>query len=46
MPKEACIHLRYADGQGNFVLHNDANYQINTDPAFNSRDWQRIEPVP
>jgi hypothetical protein len=36
----------YADGQGNFVLHNDANYQINTDPAFNSRDWQRVDPVP
>lgn len=36
----------YADGQGNFVLHNDANYEINTDPAFNARDWQRIEPTP
>jgi hypothetical protein len=35
----------YTDRQGNYVLHNDANYQINTDPAFNSRDWQRIEPV-
>jgi hypothetical protein len=35
----------YTDRQGNYILHNDANYQINTDPAFNSRDWQRIEPV-
>lgn len=35
----------YTDRLGNYVLHNDANYQINTDPAFNSRDWQRIEPV-
>lgn len=33
----------YADGQGNYVLHNDANYEINTDPAFNAHDWQRIE---
>jgi hypothetical protein len=35
----------YTDQQGNYILHNDANYRINTDPAFNSRDWQRIEPV-
>jgi hypothetical protein len=35
----------YTDQQGNYILHNDANYQINTDPAFNSRDWQRIEPA-
>jgi hypothetical protein len=33
----------YTDGQGNYVLHNDANYQINTDPVFRDRDWQRIE---
>lgn len=35
----------YTDGQGTFVLHNNSNYQINTDPAFNSRDWQRAQPV-
>lgn len=33
----------YTDGQGNYVLHDDANYEINTDPTFNGRDWQRIE---
>lgn len=35
----------FQDGQGNFVLHNDANYQINTDPAFNSHNWDRMEPL-
>ncbi|MDQ8201821.1 hypothetical protein [Pelagicoccus sp. SDUM812003] len=35
----------YTDGQGNYVLHNDALYDINTDPNFNSRDWSRIEEV-
>jgi hypothetical protein len=35
----------YSDGLGNYVLHNDANYQINTDPTFNGREWQRIRPV-
>lgn len=35
----------YTDGQGTFVLHNNSNYQINTDPVFNSRDWQRAQPV-
>jgi len=35
----------YTDRLGNYVLHNDSNYQINTDPTFNSRHWQRIEPV-
>ncbi|MCA8982101.1 MAG: hypothetical protein H6831_16015 [Planctomycetes bacterium] len=34
----------YTDGLGGYVLHNDANYEINTDPAFNGREWQRIEP--
>jgi hypothetical protein len=34
----------YTDGQGRYVLHDDANYLINTDPAFNARDWQRIDP--
>ena len=32
------------NGLGGYVLHNDANYEINTDPAFNGREWQRIEP--
>ncbi|MEM1045170.1 MAG: DUF4339 domain-containing protein [Pseudomonadota bacterium] len=35
----------FTDGRGNYVLHNDANYNINTDPTFNSRNWQRIQPV-
>ena len=35
----------YTDGQGNYVLHNDANYQINADPAFYQRDWQRMQPA-
>lgn len=35
----------YTDGQGNYVLHNDANYQINTDPNFNSRNWERMSEV-
>jgi len=35
----------YTDQLGNYVLHNDANYQINTDPAFNGREWTRVEPV-
>lgn len=35
----------YTDGQGNYVLHNNANYQINTDPVFNDRNWQQIEEV-
>ena len=35
----------YTDRLGNYILHNDANYNINTDPAFSSRDWQRINPV-
>lgn len=35
----------YTDGQGNFVLHNDANYQINTDPNFNKHNWERLSAV-
>ena len=35
----------YTDGQGTFVLHNDANYQINADPALYQHDWQRIQPA-
>ncbi|MCM8539593.1 MAG: hypothetical protein NE328_04910 [Lentisphaeraceae bacterium] len=35
----------YTDGQGNYILHNDANYQINSDSNFNQRSWQQIQPV-
>ena len=35
----------YTDGQGNYVLTDDVNYNLNTDPAFNSRDWRQIDPV-
>lgn len=35
----------YTDGQGNYVLHNNANYQINTDPNFNSGNWERMTEV-
>ncbi|MBI1336011.1 MAG: hypothetical protein GC164_03510 [Phycisphaera sp.] len=34
----------YTDGNGTYLLNNDANYQPNTDPTVNSVDWQRIEP--
>lgn len=33
----------YTDGQGNYVLHDDANWQIQSDPNWNDRDWTRIE---
>ncbi|MCM8527493.1 MAG: hypothetical protein NE327_13310 [Lentisphaeraceae bacterium] len=35
----------YTDGNGNYLLHNNANYQINTDPRFNQQNWQQINPV-
>jgi hypothetical protein len=35
----------YTDQLGNYVLHNDANYNINTDPAFNNVEWTRVEPA-
>ena len=35
----------YTDGNGNYILHNNANYQINTDPRFNQQNWQQINPV-
>ncbi|GAB5470390.1 MAG: hypothetical protein Kilf2KO_34200 [Rhodospirillales bacterium] len=35
----------YTDGQGSYVLHNDANYQINSDPALNGRSWQQVQPI-
>ncbi len=34
----------YTDGQGHYVLHDDANWQIQSDPNWNDRDWQRVEP--
>lgn len=35
----------YTDGNGRFILHNDALYEPNTDPAINNQSWQRIEAV-
>ncbi len=35
----------YSNGQGTYVLHNDANYNINTDPMFNNFDWQKLPQV-
>lgn len=35
----------HSNGQGTYVLHNDANYNIATDPAFNNFDWQRLRQV-
>ncbi|MEZ5979742.1 MAG: hypothetical protein R3F34_16200 [Planctomycetota bacterium] len=35
----------FTDGQGRYVLHDDANWQINADPVWNDREWTRIEPV-
>ena len=35
----------YTDGNGNYILHNNANYQINSDPRFNQQNWQQINPV-
>lgn len=35
----------HTDGDGRYILHNDAFYEPNRDPAFNNRDWQRIEPT-
>ena len=32
----------YTDNNGNYVLHNNANYNINTDPRFNSQNWNRM----
>ena len=33
----------YTDGNGRYLLHNDALYEPNRDPAFNGQDWERIE---
>lgn len=35
----------YTDGQGNYLLHNDANWNLNTDPNFNQGHWQRLDPT-
>jgi hypothetical protein len=35
----------YTDGNGTYILDNDALYNPNTDPAINHRDWQRVEPA-
>lgn len=34
----------FTDGQGRYVLGNDALYDPNTDAAINQADWQRIQP--
>lgn len=34
----------YTDGNGRYLLNNDALYQPNTDPAINNVNWDRIEP--
>ncbi len=31
------------DGNGRYLLHNDALYNPNLDPAFNTQQWQKIE---
>lgn len=31
------------DGSGRYLLHNDALYDPNIDPAMNTRQWQKIE---
>ena len=35
----------YTDPLGNVVMHNDANYNIHTDPAFSNHNFQQIQPV-
>lgn len=32
------------DGQNNYLMHNDANWNANTDPNFNNRNWQTLPP--
>lgn len=36
----------YTDGDGRYLLHNDALHDPNTDPGFNARSWTRIEAAP
>jgi len=33
----------YTDGNGRYILNNDAFYNPNTDPSINNQNWQRIE---
>lgn len=33
----------YTDGQGHYVLHDDANWEINADHDWNGREWTRME---
>ncbi len=33
----------HTDGNGRYLLHNDANYEPNRDPAMNSQNWQRVQ---
>lgn len=35
----------HSDGNGRYILHNDANYEPNRDPALNSQNWERIQAV-
>lgn len=35
----------HSNGQGTYVLNNNANYNIATDPAFNNFNWQRLQQV-
>lgn len=32
------------DGQGNYLGHNDANWNVNADPNWNQREWQTMTP--
>lgn len=35
----------FTDGQGRYLLGDDANYDPNTDAAVNGASWQRIQPT-
>ena len=51
MPSGNQVHLPayyqygYTDGRGNVVLHNDANYNINTDNRINDRNWRPLQKI-
>jgi len=34
----------YTNGNGRYILHNDAFYEPSRDPAFNGQTWERIQP--
>lgn len=36
----------YADGNGRYLLHNDAFHDPNTDPAWNTASWKRLQTAP